>query len=631
MRCAEAGDAAGGKAHAAAVSAALGAAATYAEWAPLAPLFRSGLLDACGHFLSAAEFRAPACEVLRHVAHRRRGDVVNAALSTERSGRGGKEIAAAAEDAAAQRDAAADAETVVTGFASACRSLGSAAAAALAAPPAEPGDEHREYVVRLTETAAAIAANHLHVLPDPQLRVAFLEALLGLTKYPTLDTLGAAVAAWPGILRGAGAELPHGFVRPDLVASQEKEKERFSLPEGAVVALLETARHWLTRGGGVAAGLSTSACPGAAGDEWEQEYESREELREVWVQHRARLMEITKLCTCLVPVAAANAAASRVAQTCALVAAGGALAPRDPGPGMSHPPDASGRSALDDAAGAAFEGATSFVEPVMQALPFGDAQGVQANAGQTNTGVGSQKSANPAVLAAIAPALDAMLSNALAAELASPVGVSQMSRLLEALGRAALARPEAGAAILNRLFEILGRLPADDAAAPPARAKAALMAGRTAQAARQRVCAAVLGVCTAAPQVRRTVFRFAFFFVSFFFSRASGSARAARVAPRGLDRRPIPPLGATYAAARETSARHRLAEPADSSAGGSPKGTAVSTLKPRGANPRAFPIFPSPFFFSEKFLGTEKLTEHPDRRTARDVRVVCREPQRPPL
>ena len=35
------------------------------------------------------------------------------------------------------------------------------------------------------------------------------------------------------------------------------------------------------------------------------------------------------------------------------------------------------------------------------------------------------------IVAAIAPALDAMLSNALAAELASPVGVSQMSRLLE--------------------------------------------------------------------------------------------------------------------------------------------------------------------------------------------------------
>ena len=45
------------------------------------------------------------------------------------------------------------------------------------------------------------------------------------------------------------------------------------------------------------------------------------------------------------------------------------------------------------------------------------------------------------------------------------------------------------------------------------------------------------------------------------------------------------PLGATYAAARELSARRRLAEPADeTSAGGSPKGTAVSVSEPRGAN-----------------------------------------------
>jgi exportin-5 len=502
MRCAEAGNVAGGKAHSAAVSAALGAAATYAEWAPLAPLFRSGLLDACGHFLSAAEFRAPACEVLRHVAHRRRGDVVNSVLNETR-GKSKETNASSEADLAAQKEAAADAETVVVGFAAACRSLGAAAAAALASPPADPGDEHRDYVVRLTETAAAVASNHLHVLPDAQLRVAFLEALLGLTKYPTLDTLGAAVAAWPGILRAAGAELPNGFVRPEEKIVNDPPKERLTLPEGAVVALLETARHWLVRGGGVAAGLSASLCPESAGDEWEQEYETFDELREVWVQHRARLMEITKLCTCLVPVAAANAAATRVAQTCALVQAGGAL---DQTKASQTPSvDASGRSALDDAAGAAFEGATSFVEPVMQALPFGD----EFRDGSNLTASGT---ANTQVIAAIAPALDAMLSNALAVTLASPVGVSQMSRLLEALGRAALARPEAGAAILNRLFEILGHLPSDDAAAPPARAKAALMAGRTAQAARQRVCAAVLGVCTAAPQVRLRRSRMIVFF-----------------------------------------------------------------------------------------------------------------------
>lgn len=39
------------KQHAAAVSAALGAAAVYGEWAPLAPIMRSGLIEACGMLL----------------------------------------------------------------------------------------------------------------------------------------------------------------------------------------------------------------------------------------------------------------------------------------------------------------------------------------------------------------------------------------------------------------------------------------------------------------------------------------------------------------------------------------------------------------------------------------------------
>ena len=39
------------KQHAAAVSAALGAASVYSEWAPLAPIMRSGLIEACGMLL----------------------------------------------------------------------------------------------------------------------------------------------------------------------------------------------------------------------------------------------------------------------------------------------------------------------------------------------------------------------------------------------------------------------------------------------------------------------------------------------------------------------------------------------------------------------------------------------------
>ena len=482
MSAVQAGNAAQAKTHAAAVSAALSAAAVYAEWAPLPDLMRSGLMEACGHFLSSSEFRSQACEVLRHVAHRRRGDTINDAI---KSGAKGEE---ATDDQ--QKENAAAAAAVVTGITGVCRSLGVAAQHVIAAPAADPGSEEHEYARRLTETIATLASNHVKVVPDDALRAAFLEALLGLTKYPSLDVLSAAVPSWPGLLRGMGAELPGTFVRPEkgsgsgVFGAQQQgagatpPEGGLRLPAGAVVALLETVRGWLQQGGGVASALDSRAVPGAKGDDWECGFESRDELREAWVMLRARLMECAKLCTALEPRAAASAAASHVAGVIAMLAPGAAL---DPAKAAATTPD--GRSAVDDGIGAAFEGAVSFVEPVMQALPLGG------------------ENLDVAVAQAVAPALETMLTQVLAVDLKTPVGVSQMSRLLEALGRAALVRPEAGTATLHRLFEILAGLPDVDVGAPPARAKAAMMAGRTSQAARQRICAAVLGVCASAPKV----------------------------------------------------------------------------------------------------------------------------------
>ena len=511
MNAAAAGNTPVAKAHAAAVSAALSAAAVYGEWAPLAPLMRSGVLDACCQLLSSGAdiaFRAQACEVLRHVAHRRRGDTVNAAIASGAAGivAGGKNAstapaalaAASADDAA--RKAAADAAAVVVGLEAMCRGLGVAAQRVLAGAPAEVGSEEGEYARRLTETVATVAANHVQVIGDEGLRAAFLEALLGLTKHPRLDVLAAAIPAWPGLLRAMGAELPGTFVRPDKAigsgvwgaqqrggfgagggaengASAAASGGGVSLPGGAVAALLECARTWLQRGGGLASGLSTAGAPECKGDEWEDEYETRDELREAWIGLRARLMEVTKLCTALEPAAAAAAMSGSVTAVLGWVQPGG---PLDPAKAAAMGPD--GRSAVDDAIGSALEGCVSFVEPAMAAMPL--------------------SSANPAAAAAVAPALEGMLTRMLAVEFSSPVAVSQMSRLLESMGRTALVRPDAGTALLHRLFAILSGLPTDDVKSPPARAKAAMTAGRTSQAARQRVCAAILGVCAAAPEVR---------------------------------------------------------------------------------------------------------------------------------
>lgn len=489
-----AGDTARAKAHAAAVSAALSAAAVYGEWAPLAPLMRSGLMDACGHFLASSEFRSLACEVLRHVTHRRRGDAVNGAIAS----------GAAADSAAAldeiEKEAAEDAAAVVSGITGMCRSFGQAAQHVLSAPPAESGTEEMEYIRRLTECMATLATNHITVVPDPALRSAFLEALLGLTRYPSLEVLGAAIPAWPGLLRGMGAELPGTFIRPDKsigsgvwgaqqgvagiaataaasVASEAGINIKGNLlPEGAVGALLDASRAWLQQGAGVASGLATNGVPESKGDDWEAEFETRDELREAWVVLRARCMEVAKLCTTLEPCAATAAAANHLSTVLGWLGPGASLDATKACAG-------DGRSAIDDAIGAALEGAVSFIEPVMQAIPM--------NGGGTDQTKG-----------VVTPALEAMLKQTLAVDLKSPVAVAQLARLLEALGRAALVHSDAATALLQRLFSLLAILPAEDPSMPPVRAKAAIAAGKTSQAARQRVCAAVLGICVAAPNVR---------------------------------------------------------------------------------------------------------------------------------
>lgn len=77
--------------------------------------------------------------------------------------------------------------------------------------------------------------------------------------------LGAAIPAWPALLRGMGAELPGTFHRPDKgvgsgvwglqsqggtqgVGGTEGGESKGVLPDGAVVALLELSRAWLQQG-----------------------------------------------------------------------------------------------------------------------------------------------------------------------------------------------------------------------------------------------------------------------------------------------------------------------------------------------------------------------------------------------
>ena len=52
-----------------------GTSLTYAEWAPLAPLTDSGLIQACAYFLTMQDFRLMACDILKQLSHRRQEKV----------------------------------------------------------------------------------------------------------------------------------------------------------------------------------------------------------------------------------------------------------------------------------------------------------------------------------------------------------------------------------------------------------------------------------------------------------------------------------------------------------------------------------------------------------------------------
>jgi exportin-5 len=101
------------------------------------------------------------------------------------------------------------------------------------------------------------------------------------------------------------------------------------------------------------------------------------------------------------------------------------------------------------------------------------------------------------------PTLEALLNQLVAVDFRAPLSNAQVAKLLETFGKFARARPELAATIMSRMFTILNELPADaTSGAPPVRQRDIIASGRTGQAARQKVCAAILIVCSAAPMVR---------------------------------------------------------------------------------------------------------------------------------
>ena len=387
-----------------------------------------------------------ACDALRHVINRR------------------SNIAQSADEA--------DEADIIKGLTVAANALSSAAERVTSNPNQQDlisDPEEVMFIKRLAETMLTMASYHLSTITDENVRNTFLERMLGLTRFANLEVLDVIINAWPVLLRAMGAELPKTFTRgppsqgADNPYNAPKVEPNGILPSGASEALLDIGKWWINAGAGIASGFDSSGIPGNRVDDWRDEFESALELRETWVQLRAKWMDVVKLCTALCPTNAANQAAQNTFTVLSWTQPGGPLA-----------------TASDEKRCAALEGASSFLEAVMVALP---------TEGPSFEGFAST--------------LETLLSQLVTIDFKTPHSNAQVAKLLETYGKFSRTRPDAARTIMSRLFTILNELPADlTAGAPPVRQRDIIASGRSGQAARQKVCAAILVVCSAAPMVR---------------------------------------------------------------------------------------------------------------------------------
>ena len=454
--------------------AALAAAASHAEWAPLAALARSGVLAAACALLTVPPFRLAAVAVLRAAVGRRITDVED-----------DKPVCHDAMDAcaAAMANAAAAVVSSVPGESSRSKE---------AAQRHASGDDEDvlEFGARLTDAMQTHAVMHLPRSPSDRARL--LAGLLALTRHPSLRVCAPAWVAWLALLRQAGAPASGAMGAPQasqpppastsaapppggtsaLAAGSSDgggtaAKTALDMPDGLVPALADATGDRLCAGGGLAGGCDTVQ-PSAAAS-WEEEFDSPEEMRDMWLQVRSHAMNVARMCCALAPAHVLALAQQRL-HAAAVVASS---------------PTGDAGVASPGAASGPLEGAVAFLEAAVSGAS-------DAALAPTGAGAGAAH-ACLATLLAIPPGR-------------APGVVLQLARGLEACGRIAASRPEAATAVLAALFAWLERLPGGGSATaqqqqqPDSAIVAAVPRGSrdSATVARQRVCTAVLGVAATA-------------------------------------------------------------------------------------------------------------------------------------
>ena len=208
------------------------------------------------------------------------------------------------------------------------------------------------------------------------------------------------------------------------------------LPPGAVPALLEYCVSWLRAGGGLAGGMDpTGTNITYEREQWEDAFETFEELKMQWITDRAKVMEVIKLCANLDPQSASRKLLEIV---------DGALEWLK---SVSTAADGGGYSG-DEGKACILEGVASFTECVMLVLPIEEQQASSAAI-----------EIESLVMKALVLTDQSSQSGGIRL---GPQSLAQYAKMLECFGRIGLVRPNLPPLLVKNLFDLLGTLSAED-------------------------------------------------------------------------------------------------------------------------------------------------------------------------
>eukprot|EP00899_Mesostigma_viride_P010518 jgi/Mesvir1/19468/Mv10493-RA.1 len=359
MSAATSGDKAKACRHVAAVQAALGAAAAYAEWAPVTLVHSSGLINACGYLLSSKELRMPACEVLRLLACRKRVKEDRAPSSFDTAMVLLFEIFSAVAEAALRNITPAVSAAV-------------AAEAGVAACVDDEGErevdgEDEDFLERCCDAMAALGASHLALLKDPGKEACYLRQMLAFARHPNKLVSAASLGVWLPLLREraphtAGSSPTQPPIQATAGGSPALVTPLPAIPLEYLRDLMQTAAAQLHKGMGF-----------GRDDEFPAEFTAELDFH----TYRAQMLELIRHVAAFQPLMAVDVAVQHVSRAVQLAERNIMSSPPANGGGGPEPPlVARTYTAVDDAA--------QLLDLVAGALPaefFRDNSSTQASLG----------------------------------------------------------------------------------------------------------------------------------------------------------------------------------------------------------------------------------------------------------